>query len=279
MERDAQHFTRFVLKFGALSCLFWTSVCVIATTTLPIDSKFHIWILLLPLTAYILVCAQALQQFDQRSSGFKLSGISELLNRLANNGLAIVGGLLSLGGPCLILAVGVGQATKILVFKQHFRLLRGLFFRDIRTAIIAAKGLKLYRLNGSLIFSHLMLSVTAVIPLTYIAFEWSEAEVGYFSLVLSTLALPTALFGHAMGQVFYQQSLNQFAQNKSFDRLLLSNLKLLLLLGVPCFSLVYFFGQFMYALVFGAQWEEAGKIASFYTIAASFIFHYTIRTL
>ena len=159
----------FVLKFGALSCLFWTSVCVIATTTLPMNSKFHIWILLLPLTAYILVCAQALQQFDQRSSGFKLSGISELLNRLANNGLAIVNGLLSLGGPCLILAVGVGQATKILVFKQHFRLLRGLFSRDITLLLLQLKGLKLYRLNGSLIFSHLMLSVTAVIPLTYIA--------------------------------------------------------------------------------------------------------------
>ena len=66
-------------------------------------------------------CAQALQQFDQRSSGFKLSGISELLNRLANNGLAIVGGLLSLGGPCLILAVGVGQATKILVIQTTFQ--------------------------------------------------------------------------------------------------------------------------------------------------------------
>ncbi len=274
-NHDAQHLTRFVLKFGALSCLLWTFLCAIATTTFLVDSKLHIWLLLLPMTAYMLVCAQALQQLDQRSSSFKLSGMSELVNRCVNNGFVVIGGLFSFGGICLLLGVVLGQAAKILVFRRHFGLLRGLFFQDIFNAIRAAKCLKLFKLNGSLMLSHLMLSLTAVIPLTYIAFEWGKAEVGHFSLVLSTLALPTALFGNAMGQVFYQQSSKQFAQNKSFDRLLLSNLKLLMVMGIPCFSFVCFFGPDIYALVFGAPWAEAGKIASYYSVAAALSFFTT----
>ena len=123
-----------------------------------------------------------------------------------------------------------------------------------------------------------MLSVTAVIPLTYIAFEWSEAGRIFFS-GLSTLALPTALFGHAMGQVFYQQSLNQFAQNKSFDRLLLSNLKLLLLLGVPCFHLYIFWSVYVRFGFRSAVGRGRENRQLLHYCGCSFIFHYTIRTL
>lgn len=274
-DRDAQHFAKFVLKFGALACLTWTFLLATTAPILPIESEFHIWLLLMPIVAYTIITSQALQQIDQRSSNFKLSGISELLNRCTNNSLAILSGIISFGGLSLIIAVGIGQFSKSLIFRSHFGLFRGSFIKDIRDALTAARALRLYRLNLSLIFSHLMLSVTTVIPLSYIAFEWGEARVGQISLVFSTLALPTALFGNAVGQVFYQQSAKQFAQNRPFDELLFSNLKMLLLIGIPCFTIVHFFGPFLYTLVFGAPWAEAGRIASYYSIAAALSFFTT----
>lgn len=271
-DRDAQHFVRFVLKFGMLSCVFWTCICVIGTAVLPVGSEFHFWLWLLPLIAYLLVCAQALQQIDQRSGQFKRSGLSELANRCANSGFAIGAGILSFGGLSLLVAVGVGQMAKALLFARHISLVTGSLFADMGNAIAAAKRLKIYKLNGSLISSHLMLSLTALLPLSYIAYEWGEEKVGYVSLVMSTLALPAALFGNAMGQVFYQQSAKIFSQNKSFSGLMLSNLKLLLLIGIPCFSFIYVFGPDIYGLVFGAVWSEAGHVASYYSIAAALSF-------
>ena len=182
--------------------------------------------------------------------------MSELVNRCVNNGFVVIGGLFSFGGICLLLGVVLGQAAKILVFRRHLDLLRGLFFQDIFNAIRAAKCLKLFKLNGSLMLSHLMLSLTAVIPLTYIAFEWGKAEVGHFSLVLSTLALPTALFGNAMGQVFYQQSSKQFAQNKSFDTTIIVKFKTLDGNGYSLFFICMFFWP---GYVCAGFWRTLGR--------------------
>lgn len=274
-DEDAQHFVKFVLRFGLLFCLFWTCVCVAVSYVTPIPSEFHIWFWLLPTIAYLLVCAQGLQQFDQRSGNFKPSGLAELANRCANSGVAIGTGFLSFGGLSLLIAVGVGQFVKAAIFFRHLSLLTGSWFDDFTRLVKIAKGLKVYRLNGSLISSHLMLSLTALLPMSYIAFEWGEEQVGYTSLVMSTLALPTAFLGNAMGQVFYQQSAKVFAQNKAFTGLMLANMKLLLVLGVPFFALIFVFGPNIYALVFGAVWAEAGHIASFYSIAAAFSFFTT----
>ena len=78
-------------------------------------------------------------------------------------------------------------------------------------------------------------------PLWFIASTWGNQFVGYFSLVLSTLALPTRLFGTAVGQVFYQRASKTFSENKPFVKLLLSSAFVLFLIALPGFSFVYFF--------------------------------------
>lgn len=269
---DAQNLTTLVIKLGFANCLLWTIICAVFVTLPVISDQYYPWVLMLPITAYIMVAAQAFQQLDHRSENFKASGLSELVNRMINSLVSVTAGMLSWGGIWLWFAVSVGQICKAFMFNRHFHLISGRFPSDIRAGLSCAKRLKLFRLNGSLISSHTMLAITSIVLLSFVAFNWNSADAGYLSLVMSTLALPTTLVGNAVGQVFYQQASYQFSRKQSFDGLLISNVKLLIIIAVPAFSLVFFFGPLMYTVVFGAAWAQAGVIASYYSVAAALSF-------
>ena len=271
-DADAQKLTKLVLKMGLVSCVFWTIVCGAFVRVPAIPNHYYPWVMTLPITAYIMVVAQAFQQLDQRSGNFKLSGLSEFINRLINSSVSLAAGALALGGGWLWFAVSFGQAGKAFIFKRHLKLISGTLPSDIRKGFICAKRLKLFHLNVSLISSHAMLAVTAIVPLSFVAFNWSGEEAGYLSLVMSTLALPSTVLGNAVGQVFYQQATHQFSKNLPFFDLFISNAKFLMIFGVPCFLLVFFYGPLMYTIVFGEGWKTAGVIASYYSVAAGLSF-------
>ena len=271
-DDDAQKLAKLVLKMGLLTCILWTIICAMLLNFTAIPKYYYPWVMSLPLAAFLIVGAQALQQLDQRGGNFKFSGLSEFVNRSVNSIVALLGGLLSLGGLWLWIAVLAGQLGKALMFHRHFHITSGSFMEDVRDGVMRAKSLGFLRLNGSLISSHAMLAVTAIVPLSFVAIHWSGADAGYLSLVMSTLALPTALMGNAVGQVFYQQASQQFAKGQSFFGLLISNAKLLLLLGSGGFLLVFLFGPQLYTIVFGDSWTQAGVIASYFSVAAALSF-------
>lgn len=269
---DAQKLTKLVIKLGLASCVLWTIVCAAIVKLPVISDQYYPWVMMLPFTAYTMVVAQVFQQLDHRSGNFKSSGLSEFVNRLINSCVSLTAGVLAWGGIWLWFAVSVGQLCKAVMFNRHFNLLLGPLPNDIRMGLNCAKRLKLFKLNGSLVFSHAMLAITTIVLLSFVAFNWTSADAGYLSLVMSTLALPSTLMGNAVGQVFYQQASYQFSRKQSFDALMISNMKLLIIIAVPTFSLVFFFGPLMYTTVFGGAWFKAGVIASYYSVAAALSF-------
>lgn len=271
-DADAQKLTKLVIKLGFVTCVLCSVICASIIKLHVISDQYYTWVMTLPVTAYIMVLAQTFQQLDHRSGNFKTSGQSEFVNRLINSSVSLIAGLLAWGGTWLWFAISIGQVCKACMFNQHFHLISGQFSSDIRLGLSSAKRLKLFHLNGSLISSHTMLAITAIILLSFVAFNWTGAEAGYLSLVMSTLALPTTLVGNAVGQVFYQQASFQFSRKHSFEGLLISNVKLLIIIAVPAFSFIFFFGPLMYTFVFGEAWTQAGVIASYYSIAAALSF-------
>ena len=194
------------------------------------------------------------------------------MNRLINSCVSLTAGVLAWSGIWLWFAVSVGQCCKAFMFNQHFHLMIGQTLNDIRVGLNCAKRLKLFHLNSSLIFSHAMLAISSIVMLSFVAFNWTRADAGYLSLVMSTLALPSALLGNAVGQVFYQQASYQFSRKQPFQELLISNLKLLIIIAAPTFSFVFFFGPLLYKIVFGEAWSQAGVIASYFSVAAALSF-------
>lgn len=271
-DREAVELFAFVFGFGILSCILFTALVVVLAVLGVIPSDYRLWALFLPVTAFLMVVSLAVQQLSQRSADFKRSGLSEAVNRFSNSLFAIIAGAFGAPGIVLGIAVAIGSFFKSLMFLSLFR---NLSTHLLRAAFVGLRRIRrqgVERLLGGLILSHGMLAVTGLAPLWFISARWGNDYVGYFSLVLTTLALPTRLLGTAVGQVFYQRASSTFAAEKPFRELLLSNAKLLILIAVPGFSIVFFFGPFLYPFVFGQEWAMAGQVAQYYVFAAALSF-------
>jgi O-antigen/teichoic acid export membrane protein len=89
---------------------------------------------------------------------------------------------------------------------------------------------------------------------------------GQYSLANRVLAIPLSLIGGAFAQVFYQEFAQRFAENNDPKGFLLRTWQKLFLLGIiPCIIL-FFWGEPLFQLVFGAKWLTAGWFAKYLCI-------------
>lgn len=270
--KDARELLLFVFSWGIISFAIVTFSIVMLGLFALIPQDIFIWALFLPLTAFLCVLSGAVQQLSQRSSNFKKSGLSEVINRSSNNGSAILAGFFSAPGIALVLAMAIGFFFKALTF---FDLIKDLGLNLLKNLVVGFRRLKnegLGKILGSLIFSQISLSVTTIAPLWYISIKWGSDYVGFFSLVLATLALPATFIGKAVGQVYYQRASSTFTNGQSFQELFLANLSFLVCLAIPGFGVVYYFADYLYPFIFGHAWITAGLIAKYYVFAAAMSF-------
>jgi O-antigen/teichoic acid export membrane protein len=228
--------------------------------------------MLLPVTAYMLVVGQAFQGLSQRSGNFYSSGLSEVVNRAGNSITAIAVGFFHPLGPVLGGAASFGL------------MLKGLFLADLRifvrhparntivAGLDAVRRLSLSRTLGGLAFSHGVLAVTMLLPLTFVSYQYSQSVVGQLTLVFSTLALPISLVGNAVGQVFYQRAAALISNHENFRSVLLRTFWYLSLGSLPFFFLFSMVSQTLYPLLFGDDWRLAGDMARIFCIASFFCF-------
>ena len=271
-EDSAKKLFGLVFSSGLISSLLIVLLIVASITFQLIPYDYVLWSLALPVTAFLLVLSQAAQQLSQRSSKFKLSGISEIINRFSYSFVAIFAGLFNLPGVFLGVATGTGFLFKTLTFHKLFLILRPNLFKNMKAGLDIVKKERYSKLLGSIIFSNLMLSITTLMPLWFISYNWGADFLGYYSLVLATLVLPITLIGKAVGQVYYQKAANLMANSKSFNQLFKNNVSFLALISLPLFLLISLTAQTIYPIFFGAQWSIAGEIAQFYVIAAGMSF-------
>lgn len=271
-DDDARQLVGFVAGFGAMSCLIMTLILAVLALLGVMPETYRAWLLMLPVTAFLVVFAQASQQLSQRSEDFRRSGLSEVANRAGNSLVSVGAGFLGWPGLWLGISTASGFVCKIFAVSGTLRSVAFNPLKSIPAGRLRIRQQRLEKLLGSMILSHSMLAITGLAPLAYVGYRYGESLTGQFALVIGTLALPTTLVGNAIGQVFYQRASQLFANGKSFDSLFLANAKLLLFIAVPAFLFVAVTGPFLYPLVFGSQWYAAGQTAQIYAVAAAFSF-------
>jgi O-antigen/teichoic acid export membrane protein len=120
------------------------------------------------------------------------------------------------------------------------------------------------------------------LPVLVIASQWGDAAAGQFGVAWRILALPAALIGAAVAQVFYQNAAAD--ANADFSRLQQRFLKVSLALGVcalPATLAVVLWGDLLFPWVLGDEWEDAGLIAQWLvcSMAMYFVFSPTSAIL
>lgn len=107
--------------------------------------------------------------------------------------------------------------------------------------------------------SVLNMSGTYLLPLL-MAFYFSHATVGSFSMAHSALVLPSAVIGNAVGQVFTQRA-GEAHYNGTLPVVTKETFELLARVGIFPILLCSILAPYLFNIFLGSGWSEAGEIA------------------
>ncbi|TSA51929.1 MAG: hypothetical protein D4R43_00030 [Sphingobacteriales bacterium] len=91
-----------------------------------------------------------------------------------------------------------------------------------------------------------------------IKYYFGSEAAGFYFLSYRILRLPSGIISAATGQVFYQRVSELYPDAGAIQKQIRSVYKKLFLYSIPIFGTVLLAGPFLFSLVFGAEWREAG---------------------
>lgn len=135
---------------------------------------------------------------------------------------------------------------------------------DLRSE--ALKGPVLKRYSRYLHFTmpaSLLDTVSQQIPVFILSYYASKEMAGHYGLALKVLILPTHIIGGSVAQVFLRRFSELWVEPGARLRFQLAKTwVVLLVLGLVPYGLLYLFGEELFSIVFGANWAQAGQLAS-----------------
>jgi len=228
-----------------------------------------VWIVIAPLTAFLVSLALCNQHRVQRARDFKTTGISQLVGQSSYVATAVTGAIANLGSTGLMVATAFSAAGKILWLKLRYRThvdTRSKTQHSFQDAL--RLGRRYFKMASATVVSHLLSTTATTIPLVGIAQMYGTEELGQYALVLATIYLPSGLLGAAIGQVYYQRAAQAWANNESLVPYWKTTVTKLLFIGIPAYTLVSVLSPIAYPFVLGGQWELSGEFARYVSIAA-----------
>ena len=210
---------------------------------------------------------EALNNWAIRTRKFKLITRTRISQGVSSAGVKI--GLGAIGITPLGLFIGhiAQEATGITSLLSKLVQLKPSFFisfnwNEIKYAAIRYKKFPLVQS-----WSQLLLTMGAQLPVLLVGAFYGVEVVGVFGLAQNMINMPMDLIGQSVAQVYYGE-ISKYGKNnpKKIYKLSVSIIKKLFLVGIIPIGLLIAFGPWVFKLVFGSEWMDAGIYARFLSI-------------
>ncbi len=229
------------------------------------------WFLyLIPISTLLVGIYQSANYYNTRLSNYKKMSIVSTSRSVFTSTGNISLGYAGFKPGGLILGSLIGQLVgAVMLSKNALRDLKAEFPSKDEIRLVFHKYRDFPLKNGLSILLFLLGNQLPILIIGYLFIE--NPDIGCYALMLRAFQLPMLTLGKSLSQVYYQES-NQ-NQNLSRRTLFLKTTKYLFLLGIVPSLVVLFFGDSLFKLIFGSEWEYAGILAQF------FICYYFIRLI
>jgi O-antigen/teichoic acid export membrane protein len=99
------------------------------------------------------------------------------------------------------------------------------------------------------------------LPIFLITAWFSSELTGQYRMAYSLLALPGAIVGHAIAQVFFQRISTMWLDPIAIRTAMIKTWKMLAMIGLVPLVVTMLYGEPLFRIVLGPSWGEAGRIA------------------
>jgi O-antigen/teichoic acid export membrane protein len=217
----------------------------------------------IPVSVFFNGVIQSFTYWNNRKATYKIISYSRVLNAGIANVfpllLAVVFIPLTDGivygyviGQCCAIAIFIVLSVDGLLWKQ----LMAFSWKKMKTVVYAYKQFPLLNAPSSFIDQ-----LAASMSVLFISFYFSMDTAGIFGLTNRVMAVPAALISMAFSQVVYQHVAAKINQGEQVFAGLIKSSKLLFLLALIPFSILFIGGGDLFAFVFGENWRLAGEFA------------------
>ena len=236
------------------------------------NAEISVWLYFIPLSVLLTGLYQTFNYWCNRKKRFKNISASRVSDSFSKSSANLIFGYLNITPGGLIIGKLIGQlfSTSALLIRNIKEIISVRHFYSKKIIKLQAKKHKdfpFYSLPTAL------LDVISIqIPIVIIVHLFSNYYVGLYSFAFRMLSIPISLIGVSVGQVFYQKFTELYNSNGDLKKLILKTWSSLFLIGVIPMIVMIIWGSEIFSFVFGNEWIDSGKMASFLSIILFFIF-------
>ena len=225
----------------------------------------YLW--LLPVCLFGTGLYEALSSWAIREKNFKLIARTNLTQGVSSSGIKI--GLGWLGIKPLGLLLGLLASQMAGSGSLFFKLIneKPFVFQSISWKGIVYAAKRFSRFPLLQFWSRLLLSLGAQLPSIFMATFYGVEIVGLFGLAYSMVNLPMNLLGASVAQVYYAE-IATYGKSRpdKIHNLSISVIKKMFFVGIIPIGALMTAGPWMFSLVFGVEWHDAGVYAKILSV-------------
>ncbi|EOX4944671.1 lipopolysaccharide biosynthesis protein [Vibrio alginolyticus] len=261
-----------VVKSLCIVILFSVSFFLLLTMNKALWDFFEVpiyFVFLMPIFFILSGVLQINQQILIRKGLFSTFAKSTVAASVVVITFKLVSGWVDPKASYLIISLLIGALVQILVslylnydfWIHYFSKLRG-FKKSLFSS-----SLKKYNDFPKYRAPQLLLNpLSRSLPIFFLSYSFGLSVVGQYTLAISMLSLPAVVIGNAIGNVFLKKVTQEFNSGNDIYTLVLKTTGLLFLVGFIPFSIVYIWGESIFSVFFGEEWNDAGTFASYIAI-------------
>ncbi len=229
------------------------------------------WMLLMPISVFLISCYQISNYWINRKKAFKAIGANKIVQTGSISLFSILFGKFRLL-PGLIWGDIIGRLLAALfTFHQIFRMGFRLKHLEWKSLKLISKRYKDFPLFNS--WAAMLDSASLNIPVLIVSAGYSAQLTGYFNFARQIIGIPLLMVSMTIAQVYYQRINEKKINGEPLLPLFFGLTKILTLIAIAYVFVILISGESLFSLVFGTKWLLSGfygKILAF-SFAIKFI--------
>ena len=274
-DEDARGLAR--LSIGLAVLLALAAVAALAVLQPLLDRHLDprlaamlIW--LLPVAMLLAAMQQVMQQWLIRRQRFAVTAKVAMIHALVLNLAKVTGGVLHPVGVTLVLVTAAaGGLNALLLWWEDRRLGDGLVGGDRgapwRELARRHRDFPLYRAPQVTLNA-----LSQSLPVLLLASFFGTAAAGHYSLAASVLAAPMVLLAKSVNDVFYPHVATAVNRGEPITASLAKTTLVMSAVGLVPFGAMVVLGPWLFAVLFGDPWWQAGEYARWMAVWLYFAF-------
>ncbi len=233
---------------------------------LAIDAiKPYLWFI--PFAFFGIGLYNGLTNWAVRHKRFRLITRTKVTQGISSAGIKIGLGFLGIKPMGLIIGAMAQELAGITSLLLKLIKEKPAFFKhfNLKDIVEVAKRYKRFPLIQT--WSQFLLALGAQLPVLLMGSFYGATAAGIYGLAHNIINMPMNLIGQTVSQVYFGEISRIGNQNpKKIYQLSLSIIKKLFWVGLVPVGLLVAFGPWLFSVVFGTEWHEAGIYARFLTL-------------